>query len=500
MEVIKNSFGQYKELSPMTKEHDEAVDVIVPDVNPDVLSIVYTNAVCAVREKTMVTGRLTVSGEITAKAFYIGEEELHCITGQIPFSYTYDAPVQPGDVAVISVRAMSSGAGMLNPRKLCLKAGICVDIRMFRKTALELAEDAFGAPDEGINTLTERESIRYMCGVAEKRIAFNEEIRIMGGEIDERDKLLRSELMWMTEDVKVLTNKIMLRGNAVVKVVTINGGSLRVTENTYRLPFSQIIESDGVEPSDSAEIDYQTMQFDAQMLSRADGDMYLYCNIFGNASVLVTRSAEVKLLSDMYSTAYDMTFDVAEVSAGIEEPVTIQAEAGGTIEVDPAASRICDFHWCQRARVSADVITACFNFTVMYQDERGGVYGAVKRIDVDLPHPAPGSGGVKTEAKAVRVEVTSQGVIEISFTAAVTVSGICRAARNQVTGCKLDKTSPRGRVRDASLVLRSVEDGESVWSVAKQYATTPSAILSANSLESEAGLTPGRLIMIPFVK
>ncbi len=49
-----------------------------------------------------------------------------------------------------------------------------------------------------------------------------------------------------------------------------------------------------------------------------------------------------------------------------------------------------------------------------------------------------------------------------------------------------------------TLILRRVEEGESLWDIAKQYATTVSAIRSANSIAEEQKTTQAQLLLIPM--
>ena len=47
-------------------------------------------------------------------------------------------------------------------------------------------------------------------------------------------------------------------------------------------------------------------------------------------------------------------------------------------------------------------------------------------------------------------------------------------------------------------MLRTVEMGETPWSIAKHYGSRVGQILSANKLEADAKLTPGQLMIIPL--
>ena len=48
-----------------------------------------------------------------------------------------------------------------------------------------------------------------------------------------------------------------------------------------------------------------------------------------------------------------------------------------------------------------------------------------------------------------------------------------------------------------ALVLRALDEGQSLWDVAKRYRTTVEEIISANELAENAALEAGRLLLIP---
>ena len=50
MELIQNRINQMKEMVTVSREHEETADIIVPDVCPDVLNIVFVDGNCTLRE------------------------------------------------------------------------------------------------------------------------------------------------------------------------------------------------------------------------------------------------------------------------------------------------------------------------------------------------------------------------------------------------------------------------------------------------------------------
>ena len=67
-----------------------------------------------------------------------------------------------------------------------------------------------------------------------------------------------------------------------------------------------------------------------------------------------------------------------------------------------------------------------------------------------------------------------------------------------VQNASLLKESPRTNKRKASLVLKYVEEGESLWNTAKLYGSSVKEIEEANSLNPGEALKTGKLLLIPI--
>lgn len=90
------------------------------------------------------------------------------------------------------------------------------------------------------------------------------------------------------------------------------------------------------------------------------------------------------------------------------------------------------------------------------------------------------------------------GTIRIRFTALLQGRGLVSQPCTQVTRCSLDPHKRRAVPPAGTLVLRTVEEQETVWSIARHYGSRTRQILAANKLEKDGALTPGKLILIPF--
>ena len=86
--------------------------------------------------------------------------------------------------------------------------------------------------------------------------------------------------------------------------------------------------------------------------------------------------------------------------------------------------------------------------------------------------------------------------IELRFPIECAVSTAKRRRYLCVSGGEVSE-EPQEKEPAPSLILRKLSQGETLWSVAKQYRATREGILSVNELTEESQITPDKLLLIP---
>ena len=77
MELIQNSYERYTVLPQAEQQKEVTLEVIVPDTQADVYSVLTTFAICQVKQKTLHKDCVTVEGLVEIEAFCQEEEEDH---------------------------------------------------------------------------------------------------------------------------------------------------------------------------------------------------------------------------------------------------------------------------------------------------------------------------------------------------------------------------------------------------------------------------------------
>lgn len=506
MELLKSRITRYRPLFDGMFPIEETMETIVPDTKPDVLRIACASAELCVKEKTALEERIRVTGEARVRVFYCPEDggKMSVTECVVPFAGGCDVSCCDARSEIcVSCELVSVDATILNSRKLSIRVRVCAHARVYGATEESYVCGVSCDPEDEINTLVEKTEQMAIVGMTERRISVNEDIRLSGSAVTATDRLYRCEVSYVTDDLRVLTNKIMLRGSIKVRAYAISDSGILVSTSTYMIPFSQIIDSVASEVGDEVTVDYQLLRCEARLLSKQEEGVYLACEIQSNASVLVTRAIPMEILSDLYSTAFITETEAVEVLAPVgEEKSRYDIPLEECIRPDYPAIRIADcsfiselseWHACE------ETLRGFVCVRVLYETTTGALCGVNKRMNVECMLDAPMGQCDRAEICCGDMKAVCEENGEIMVKGTVIFFTIKQKTRKmqQICKCKIDKKQQKtGRAKN-KLVLRCLEEDETVWAVAKKHNTTTARILAANRVASAGELTGGTLIIIP---
>jgi len=294
MELVKKRIGQYKEIYSKCEVREEIIEVIVPDSNPDCEYASYTFASCRTNEKSILSGTVRVSGELKIKVQYsaLASEKMYTVESTAPLSYSFDAgDLQPEDRLILSINVAEATSETINSRKIRIRVKLNACISVMRLDNCEVSEDIIYDAQECICSKCDEHTKELCVDVAEKHISFTEEIPLDEGDIASLYKILKQNCTWSSSEIKVMQNKLMLRGKATLNVYGCRDDSWESKCHTYTLPFSQIIECRNAFEGDSADVIYSPRCVDVKIDFKEDDKACLVCELSADAVAFVNRKS-----------------------------------------------------------------------------------------------------------------------------------------------------------------------------------------------------------------
>lgn len=500
LELDRTYLTGYETVLDTTLFHEETLETIVPDANPDILHLIDTQGNVFLKSKEAMDGKVVLTGTVRLTVLYRPEGGTGpCkVEVGIPFSVSEeDRRLTSGCLVTAEARVVGADTRTVNPRKILTRVEVAVHVKVFsaEKTAL-----CTGVQAEGGTVEERKETHRLWCvsAVQEKHVVFEDELSIPAGR-PAAEELICNRVELACHETKLIGNKFILKGEANVRLLyRALGGGLDVAG--FTLPFSQVVEVVGV-----GEDGYGSVWMDlngAEFLLGGDGRT-ISASLSMLAQAVVREERELELLADTYSVCCPVEADrvsytyLSRCGAGTgRQTVRHLIETGLTVHsvVDAycLVGRMTQKREGDQLNLIAEVI-----LTVMCVTEDGDFASVSRRVEVGCPVEIPENCRCDFECRCGEPAAlpTADGV-EIRFS--VEFPYFCTQEKygSVVHDISIEEESETCEANRPSIVLRLLQPEETLWEVAKRYGTTVGDILRANEMD---GGQPeqGVLLLIP---
>ena len=500
LELKKECLDVFEAGDRQTLTQEETAETIVPDYCPDIARIISAEG-CVYLHGAEPSG---TSGTVRVTVLYTpeGESGVRTLEFAMPFS------VQGSDMddcvhvaAETEIELLESR--MLNPRKLFTRCKLVTTIVGYRKASLNISENAETAPELQVERRCCAQPVCVLRRIEEKNLTFSETMSLSLGR-EGASELLHSRAFGTVTEVKLVGNKLIFKGVFTVSVLY-RATDDRLCAASSELPFSQIMEVDSTGDGAMASVCLQVTGVDVQIDSDDDEGRQLAVTLYYHAMAFLRENRELTLLTDLYSTAYELRYQPLQLTLCTLYDHTVRRQTvREVLEVGVEAEMLLYLYAdCGAVSVSREGETTLLRTAVtvraLYLDEGGACLSAERCIDVNCPVELPRDCTVTARAvcaEEVQGTLGERG-IEVRFPVDFHVEAFCRCQRSCIASAELDESTPKNLNGAPSLILRCVGKQESAWEVAKRYNTTIGDILSANRLEKEADIPCERLLLIP---
>lgn len=477
---------------------EETLDSIVPDSFPDVARIVSAAGKAFLKEKETGEGTLRLTGAVCVNVLYIpeGEESVRALEVTLPFQCSKDCPdLHQGMPVHGEVTAAFSDARIINPRKILVRSSLLCSVCAYEKERMELTSDVNGCQENCV----EKQFSHYKCNViselSEKAFAFSDVLRQAASK-PEMEELLTFRAELGNVDGKVIGKKLVCKGD--LQLVVLYRSGTDIVPARFELPFSQIVELMNATEEGVPELSVVLKSAECRL---QDGGLEVVAEGLIQCAVWVQMPTTV--MSDVYCTSCMLEADrsphllcvaaeqgkrretarqfcesgipgkqVLDCRAAVESITTEESESG----------RVC------RAQCNVDILylsednALCgVNYTVPVQCEIPGASGKDCRWScrpIGEVMAVPVTGGLEVRFEA-----------EFSWVTTETEKALCVDAVRHSTKTMEHTVRP-------SVVIRTVQEGDSLWEIAKSCGSTVSDICSANGLQSET-ISGNAVLLIP---
>lgn len=488
---LKHTDYQYlKALSNNSAEELVECEFALPEYMPEILRVIKSTATPKITSCRLVGERITVDGVCELRMVYTSEDDCLYTFSQSRTFTRYCENSEYADCIDVGVKA---GVSYVNCRATGTR-------RAEMKAGVSLCFFGYISRTEDVISLGETRGIEEKC----------EHVRALSLGCRQTKQFSMSDTVTLDApckfiistrgsavctEIRKINNKIMIKGDAVVDVCYVNNSD-KSQKIKHLIPINQIIEFDGMEEHFTGNVSLSVCAVDVVLKGESGGSCSCFDISLGvDASVTMWEEKELQVITDAYAIGKSIELKKAPIGfycAVDEIRESFVSESNFTLCAD-GVSQVVDLtgdivNVTAGAEGDKLILKGSVALAFIIRDNSGNLSAVNKMMDFELNRHISAEWKnivcnpvltlvsldceVKSDGVAVRAEINAVGTA---------MSEIIIDAVSDIT----ESNTPVTVHTNAITVYFPEKENESLWSIARRYNTTVSAIAEENCLEGD---------------
>ena len=488
--------------------YEQAIDVdfTMPDYCPDISKIFKCHAVPRITSKSVTGTTVTVDGNVIITVLYCDKEGgFHSYEYNYPFSKNIEL-IRDGTGANIccKIKCDYINCRADTGRKIDIHGAAGINIRVFKRKSNEVICDL---EENGVEIKRFSAPTTIPMGYAERYLIMEEDVPLSTGQ-PAIESILKVNSAVCVKETKLINDKAVVKGELTLCILYApeGGGVPQAVKTT--LPYSQIIDIEGVSESCKCECKSEIASLDIKPKVSSLGEMKCFSL---NIKLLLSCEAyctnEIPIIEDAFSRKFE-----AEISRKVlpfnklSATVSENYNCKKGIELDFNINSVIDL-WCslQSSFTKFEEEKMIINGTVIAGmiicDENNIPLYVEKPIEFEYKYPFVGGDGIphcEPEIEIVSCSYTIVSANKIELQAQISINaGIYEKKEiSLICDVSVDSGKPIARRNQGAMIIYFPENGDTVWSIANRYSASVDEIERINNLEND-DLNSVRMILIP---
>lgn len=496
------------------QEQSVELDYILPDYFPDIFRLVRCEVQPVITEYSVNGDKLNYELKCDIKILYCSESSsvIQCVSQQKKFSRTAElGQICEKPMVKISAKADHFNYRAVNKRRLEARGAVSIRIKVRGEKSQEIVSDAFG-----LNVQVRKTPVSFAAKKlsAEKIIQLNENT-----ELSETQPPVVNIVSCRCKpsecEKKIISGKLLAKGDVNVKLLYSceKDGEGALEPLDFSVPYSQIVDMDGIDESFDCRITAEAVTCDVSVSGDKNGDNNIIkCEIELKIICNAVKTASVTLATDAFSTVHPCQTETADVSTELN-PTIYDRSFRSTAKLSEGDSvpQLVYSIWCEpkniNTRLSEDgksvIISGMLTYTMAAKDSSGMIvmpekdcaFEETAELD-DIPENSVINAEIN--ASDVSYNISSDNVLTAKAELSARISVSASASIKALTDIVIDDSVKKERDGDYAIKLYYGVENEEVWSIAKRYSTSVTAVMEENEIAGER-LENGGMLLIPIV-
>lgn len=490
-------------------------DIIVPDVKPDVVSILHADGEVKVNSKETYKDAVVLRGTVAFKILYLSDDpsRLVCSTEHsVNFDQTVDIPgIDSNMICSLDCIPEHIDCSIINGRKLNVKAVLKVDSKVVEPIEVSVVSELGGADDVQIQTQSFESCNEAEYDNIETGVICEVDIPIGRPAIKD---ILRTDAYIKEKDIKVTGGKAIAKGILEVNTLYVpDMDEAPVDCTTSEVPFSEVLDMPKI--ADGADIIFTAEVKNVSAVVKEDDD--------GDSRVLEYEVGLSFKPNAVEKQIFEVVSDAYALSSKLEierNPVKVTALVGeaknqstlkDSIQLSsemPPAKQVYNLS-CKAVITGMDTeddrvnIEGVVESTIIYLSDEGKPIGSIKHhTPFNHTIEVRGISDCSTPKAIVHMDNCSYEMIgdrhiELKFVMTIAVRAFDQVFVDVVTKVDEAPLDERKMAAQPSMIVYYIQNGDTLWGIAKKYLTTVGDLLKVNGIDNPDALEVGQQLLIP---
>ncbi len=468
-------------------------DIIVPDVKPDILNTIDSVGNVCIYKKDVLDGIIRFDGGVNVYVIYLADSQgdtTRGLTTTLDFTEIVDINECRQDMDITTnIKVKNIDCKVLYGRKISIRAEVDMDIQIYSNEKVELIKEVKNI--ESLQTLNTNMDINTLIGEGVTKAYAKDTISY--DETDSLVEILKSEININNKETKTSYNKVLAKADANVKIMYLTeDGELKVIN--ANIPVMGFIDIENISEDSIISTNYEMKNI---LIKPNNNDQHsIYVEIEVEISCMTYKKENIELIQDMYLTSdEDIEFSTKCIDiqtdkqtkkdiCNIEEKILVPEISNNKIydvEITPIINNInilnnrvvyegdlnLNFIFASNTTVGIDSKRYVLPFSFEIKDD---CISSNKKITTQIE--CVGDNFVVISNGEIECKINLQFEMELSDYKNINIIDEVKVINNR-------------NVQNYSMVIYTVKQGDTLWSIAKRYKTTVEDIININELESD---------------
>lgn len=514
MDLVKDKIYLDKKIGTESSQFLVEGDIIVPDIKPDMSSILQTHANIITDKIELLHDKLNFIGRLDLNLFYIAKDSdnpIFCINNSIAIDEFINIDGADSEMFTdVKVSINKIDYKMLNDRKINFRAVIDIIANVVQESEYEIVSAIKNIPSSQL--LKENLTVNRLIENRSDRFIVKDELNIPSGKPNIRE-ILQTDIDIVSRDIKSGNGKITVNGELLLKTLYKSDSSENIIEIVeHELPFNGVFDVPKAKDFMLADVKLFVQDKYIHIKPNEDGeDRVLDTEIFIGANIKINSQEDFEILSDAYcidekleiireTVSYSNIICRNKMQSPIKEIIQLDENCPDILQILKinAAVNIDDSHIINDKAMVEGIIdidilyiaksdeSPIYSYkTVLPYRQTLEVRGALPEMEMNID----------TTIEHIGFNMLSNDEIDLRILLGFNAEVIKQQQSKIITDIKFSEIDKEILENMPSMVVYIVQNGDRLWDIAKRYNMSIDELKDVNEIEDDVQVGQKLLIL-----